>query len=73
MVRAQSLCTIHWYLTVAARKGAKMAGRNGPPVWLRNGRLARHAGGGMLKKLPYGNRTSVTAAGGALMICEVPA
>jgi hypothetical protein len=33
-------------LSMAAKRGASLAGRKGPPVWLRNGLQWHHAGPG---------------------------
>ena len=58
---------------MAARKGASLAGRKGPPLWLRNGPQPQHPEPCILVWLPYGNRAILRAATGALIIFEVRA
>jgi len=43
-------------LSVAAKKGAILAGRKGPPEWLRDGLDLDHSEPWILAWLPYGNR-----------------
>jgi hypothetical protein len=65
-------------VSVAAKKGTSLAGRKGPPVWLRNGLRRHHSGPGFWFWLPCGNLRCPTAtapffdaAAGLLMIFEV--
>ena len=65
---------------MAAKKGASLAGRKGPPVRLRNGLRRHHRGPGLWFWLPCGNLRCPTAtapvfdaAEGVLMIFEVHA
>lgn len=44
-------------------KGASLAGRKGPPVWLRNGLPSTHSGSWILAWLPWGNLCCPTATG----------
>ena len=43
-------------VSVAAKKGASLAGRKEPPEWLRDGLDLDHPGPWSLVRLPYGNR-----------------
>jgi hypothetical protein len=43
-------------MSVAAKKGASLAGRKGPPEWLRDGLDLDHPEPWILVWLPYGNR-----------------
>ena len=67
-----------YLMSMAAEKEAILAGRKGPPVWLRNGLQplpgGRDLGLVALRQLwlPYGNRTIFRAAAGSfLSIFEV--
>ena len=58
---------------MAAKKGASLAGKKGPPSWLRNGLQPQYPDPWILVLLPYGNRAILRAATGVLIILEVRA
>jgi len=53
--------TVREVLSMAAKKGAILAGRKGPPGWLRNGLPTRHSEPWVLAWLPCGNFGCPTA------------